>query len=90
MLLEHYEAMARYNHWMNDKLYALCAELPDEERKRDMGAFFGSIHRTLRRTLAARSLRCLLTRMSALRELLATETPSHSASKPICHFCSRF
>jgi len=25
--------------------------------------------------------------MSALRELLATETTSHDASKPICHFC---
>ena len=39
------------------------------------------------RALAARCLRCLLTHMSALRELFATETPSHSASKPICHFC---
>jgi hypothetical protein len=25
--------------------------------------------------------------MNALRELLATETTSHDASKPICHFC---
>lgn len=40
-------ALARYNRWMNEKLYALCAELPDAERKRDRGAFFGSIHRTL-------------------------------------------
>jgi len=29
----------------------------------------------------------LLTHMSALRGLLATEPPSHAASKPICHFC---
>ncbi len=41
------EAMARYNRWMNERLYALCAGLPDEERKRDRGAFFGSIHGTL-------------------------------------------
>ena len=34
----------------------------------------------IRRTLAARCLRCLLTHMSALRELLATETASHDAS----------
>lgn len=40
-------AMARYNRWMNERLYALCAELPDEERRRDRGAFFGSIHATL-------------------------------------------
>jgi uncharacterized damage-inducible protein DinB len=39
--------MAAYNHWMNEKVYACAAELSDEERKRDMGAFFGSIHGTL-------------------------------------------
>lgn len=39
--------MAAYNAWMNDKLYACAAALSDEERKRDMGAFFGSIHGTL-------------------------------------------
>ena len=40
-------AMARYNAWMNERLYALCAELPDAERRRDRGAFFKSIHATL-------------------------------------------
>lgn len=40
-------AMASYNRWMNERLYAICAEIPDEERKRDRKAFFGSIHRTL-------------------------------------------
>ncbi len=39
--------MAEYNAWMNDKLYAACAQLADEERKRDRGAFFKSIHGTL-------------------------------------------
>lgn len=39
--------MAAYNQWMNEKLYACASELPDEVRKRDMGAFFGSIHLTL-------------------------------------------
>jgi uncharacterized damage-inducible protein DinB len=39
--------MAAYNTWMNHKLYTLSAELSDEERKRDLGAFFGSLHRTL-------------------------------------------
>ena len=29
---------------MNERLYAVCAQLPDEERTRDRGAFFGSIH----------------------------------------------
>jgi uncharacterized damage-inducible protein DinB len=40
-------AMAQYNAWMNERLYALCADLPDAERRRDRGAFFGSIHATL-------------------------------------------
>jgi uncharacterized damage-inducible protein DinB len=39
--------MAEYNAFMNDKLYALCSELSDEERKRDRGAFFKSIYGTL-------------------------------------------
>jgi len=46
-------ALARYNHWMNEKLFALAATLSDEERKRDQGAFFGSIHGTLNHLLVA-------------------------------------
>lgn len=39
--------LAAYNAWMNQKLYAVSAEIPDAERRRDRGAFFGSIHATL-------------------------------------------
>jgi uncharacterized damage-inducible protein DinB len=39
--------MARYNEWMNSRLYALCATLPDAELRRDRGAFFKSIYGTL-------------------------------------------
>lgn len=46
-------ASARYNRWMNDKLYALAAQLNEEERKRDRGAFFKSIHGTLNHLLVA-------------------------------------
>jgi uncharacterized damage-inducible protein DinB len=42
-----YRAFARYNRWMNERLYALCATLGDDERKHDRGAFFRSIHGTL-------------------------------------------
>jgi len=38
--------MARYNRWMNERLYALLGEFDDAERKRDRGAFFGSMHGT--------------------------------------------
>ena len=43
--------LAAYNRWMNERLYALCAELPEVERKRDRGAFFRSIHGTLNHLL---------------------------------------
>lgn len=46
-------ASARYNRWMNDKLYALAATLSDDDRKRDAGAFFKSIHGTLNHLLLA-------------------------------------
>lgn len=46
-------AMAVYNRWMNDKCYAAAAELTDEERKRDLGAAFGSVHGTLNHLLLA-------------------------------------
>ena len=46
-------ASARYNRWMNDKLYGLAATLSDEARKRDVGAFFKSIHGTFNHLLLA-------------------------------------
>ena len=41
------QLLARYNRWMNERLYALVGQMPDTERTRDRGAFFGSIQRTL-------------------------------------------
>src|SRR5690606_17200886 len=48
-----YLRLAEYNRWINDKLYALCAELDDSVRKRPGGAFFGSVHGTLNHLLLA-------------------------------------
>lgn len=45
--LDAYRVQARYNSWFNARLYAVCADLSDEERRRELGAFFGSVHRTL-------------------------------------------
>jgi len=50
---KHATAMARYNQWMNQRLYELCAALADEQRKQDLGAFFKSIHGTLNHILVA-------------------------------------
>jgi uncharacterized damage-inducible protein DinB len=46
-------SLARYNTWMNRKVYACAAELDDDERKRNMGAFFKSIEGTLNHLLIA-------------------------------------
>ena len=43
----YYELMAEYNLWMDGKIYNICQEIPDKKRKKDMGAFFKSIHSTL-------------------------------------------
>jgi uncharacterized damage-inducible protein DinB len=53
MTPEHFRSLARYNRWMNEKLYAVASELTDEERKRDRGAFFKSIHGTFNHLLLA-------------------------------------
>ena len=43
--------MAEYNHWMNRRMYAACATLKDEERRRNHGLYFKSIHSTLNHLL---------------------------------------
>ena len=51
MLAKQAQTMAAYNRWMNEKLFAVCATLTDEERKRDRKSFFPSIHATLNHIL---------------------------------------
>lgn len=46
-------SFARYNRWMNGKVYAAAARLDDAARKRDRGAFFGSIHAVMNHILVA-------------------------------------
>ena len=45
--------LARYNRWMNERLYDCCERIPDAVRKEDSGAFFKSIHGTLNHLLVA-------------------------------------
>lgn len=47
----YYAVMADYNHWMNQKLYAICNKISDAKRKENLGAFFNSIHGTLNHIL---------------------------------------
>ena len=53
MTPDYCRALARYNRWMNEKLYAVASKLTDEERKRDREAFFRSIHGTFNHLLLA-------------------------------------
>ncbi len=50
---EYATGLATYNTWMNEKVYACSADLPDADRRRDLGAFFKSIHGTLNHILVA-------------------------------------
>ena len=45
------QLMATYSHWMNQNLYQVCASIPDCDRRRDLGAYFQSIHGTLNHIL---------------------------------------
>lgn len=45
--LDQFRLLAQYNSWANDRLYTLLSALTEEERQRNLGAFFGSIHGTL-------------------------------------------
>ena len=45
--IDYCKRFARYNRWQNQSVYAAAGKLPDGTRKRNMGAFFKSIHGTL-------------------------------------------
>lgn len=47
MNCEHIQLMARYNQWMNGRLYEAASSLTDARLVADCGAFFGSILGTL-------------------------------------------
>ena len=47
------QRMARYNRWQNENLYGAAERLSPEEREKERGAFFGSIHKTLSHLLWA-------------------------------------
>lgn len=52
-MLELFHTLARYNRWMNEKIYEVCESMPDATRREDRGAFFGSVHGTLNHLLLA-------------------------------------
>jgi uncharacterized damage-inducible protein DinB len=51
MLKAHFDQLAAYNRWANQRIYDDAASLPDAVRKRGAGLFFGSVHATLNHLL---------------------------------------
>lgn len=49
---QHFAMMAAYNAWANRRVYEAAAQLDDEDYRRDVGAFFKSMHGTLNHLLA--------------------------------------
>jgi uncharacterized damage-inducible protein DinB len=49
----HFKMMAEYNSWANGRLYRMARQLPDEQYRRDVGAYFKSLHGTLNHIMAA-------------------------------------
>ncbi len=72
--------MARYNHWMNDKLYAVAATLPQTVLDEARGAFFGSISGTLNHLLVADTI--WLKRLAAHPAGFACLEPLHAIAMP--------
>ena len=52
-LLQNLVWQAQYNQTMNRQFFAACEPINDADRKRDLGAFFKSIHGTLNHILLA-------------------------------------
>ena len=46
-----FQMLARFNQWVNARLYGVVGELTDSEYRQELGAFFGSIHATLNHIL---------------------------------------
>jgi uncharacterized damage-inducible protein DinB len=49
----HFVMIARYNSWANTRLYRMASQLPDELYRRDVGAYFKSLHGTLNHLMVA-------------------------------------
>ena len=52
-LQDNFNLLARYNQWMNDKIYQLAGTLSQEQLFANKGAFFGSVAGTLNHLLVA-------------------------------------
>ena len=49
----HFAMLADYNAWANGRLYRMASRMPDEQYRRDVGAYFKSLHGTLNHIMVA-------------------------------------
>ena len=49
----HFAMMADYNAWANGRLFEIASRLPDDQYRRNVGAYFKSLHGTLNHILVA-------------------------------------
>jgi uncharacterized damage-inducible protein DinB len=49
----HFATMAKYNAWANSRLYRMASALPDGLYRKNVGAYFKSLHGTLNHLLAS-------------------------------------
>ncbi|MGE0174799.1 MAG: DinB family protein [Oligoflexales bacterium] len=71
---QYVKEMAKYNRWQNDATYKLCQKIGEEERKKNRGMFFGSIHATLNHIIAIDT---------SLYELIKTGKPKYISFEAI-------
>jgi uncharacterized damage-inducible protein DinB len=76
MMIQYLHRLACYNRWMNEKLYAVCETMTDEERRQQRGVPFGSMHGVLNHLLLADRV--------WLGRVFGTPYPVTSLSQEIC------
>ena len=82
----HFVSMAEYNAWANARLYAMASRLTDEQYRKDVGAYFKSLHGTLNHILTAdliwmRRLTGTGDHPSKLNDIVFDDLPSLSAAR---------
>lgn len=77
--MHHFSFMARFNAWVNEKLYACVGELDEAKYRADSGLFFGSVHATLNHLLVVDRLWT-----GACKESTAASVPSIRSCMTIC------
>lgn len=83
-MIRHVMQMANYNAWANERVYRMAATLSEEQYRREVGAYFKSLHGTLNHLVATdqiwlRRLTGLGEAPTALDAIVCEELPALTA-----------